>query len=754
MVKVREDQPVRHDGTVDLKLWSDPFIADYGEQSVQRLLAACRLSNKIIKGTGSGRKHHNLKESSCFKLGLNMVDILVKLKLDIDSLVAAMLYRAVRESQLSLKMVEEEFGSTVSVLIKGVLGMAAIGIASKPVDFVSSEQRQVQLDKIRKMLVSIIDDVRVALIKLAERTCVIRTVIYEDDQDKILRVAREVFDIYAPLAHRLGIGYLKWELEDLSFRYLRPHDYQLIAKLMNEKRIDRESYIENVVEKLESALRLENIQAEVYGRVKHFYSIWRKMTRKGIDFRELYDIRAVRILTKEVQSCYGALGVIHSLWRYIPQEFDDYIATPKENGYQSLHTAVFGPQGKTLEVQIRTVGMHEESELGVCAHWRYKTGVNVDAKNRSYEEKISWLRQVMEWHEELGDLEGLGSQWRSEVEPDLIYIFTKNGDVIDLPVGSTPVDFAYHIHTEVGRKCRGAKVCGRIVPLNHKLQTGDQVNIITADNASPSRDWLNNDLGYITTSRAKAKVVNWFKKQDRESHVCEGKSMLDAELKRLALNRICIDVVAKKVNMSGVEDLYAALGSGDVKLSHVLNIVQKEFEIVEEKPFFHRTVTEVKKFRHGGVDVDGVGDLLTQMAKCCKPVYGDCIVGYITQGKGVTIHRQDCSNALLFREKECERVIEVGWSSDPVEVYPVDIVISVYDRKGLLRDVTTILANEKVNVLSMKTISEVENTANILLTVELSSVHVLRKILFKISRLPNVFETARYNTTIKKNVIN
>ena len=504
MVKVREDHPVRYDGTVDLDAWLNRLGAGFGAAETGRLRSACEICLQVEQ-----EARQMVTETAwpsgpgCFRTGLEMVEILAELKLDIDSLIAAVLYRAVRERKLSIKKVEEHFGRVVARLIKDVQGMAVISTVLNPARKQVLDQRQDQLDKVRKMLVSIIDDVRVALIKLAERTCAIRAV-KDADKEKRQRVAREVFEIYAPLAHRLGIGYIKWELEDLSFRYLKPQDYKKIARLLDEKRIDREQYIDDVVSSLQQALGEAHIEAEVCGRVKHIYSIWRKMNRKGLDFRDLYDIRAVRILTNEVRDCYASLGVVHSLWNHIPQEFDDYIATPKENGYRSLHTAVFGPAGKTLEVQIRTHSMHEEAELGVCAHWKYK-GTDTNNQSDSYEEKIAWLRQVMEWHEELGDLDGIGDQWRADVEPDRIYVFTKDGHVVDLALGATPIDFAYRIHTEVGNKCRGAKVAGRIVPLNHTLKTGDQVEILTASNGHPSRDWLNPDLGYVTTTRARAK---------------------------------------------------------------------------------------------------------------------------------------------------------------------------------------------------------------------------------------------------------
>ena len=749
MVKVREDQPELYDGSVDLDAWLHRLRDRFGVTDTGRLREACELVHQA-----ETRARQAMIETDtawptgpgCFRTGLEMVEILAELKLDTETLVAAVLYRAVREYKLPLEQVREGYGSTVAGLIKDVQGMAAISQNTTRKQVLNQEHDQ--LDKVRKMLVSIIDDVRVALIKLAERTCAIRA-ISKASKEKRQRVAREVFEIYAPLAHRLGIGYIKWELEDLSFRYLKPHDYKKIAKLLDGKRLDRQQYIIDVVESLKGALGEAHIEADVNGRVKHIYSIWRKMKRKNVDFRDLYDIRAVRILTNEVRDCYAALGAVHSLWNHIPQEFDDYIATPKENGYRSLHTAVFGPEGKTLEVQIRTHQMHDEAELGVCAHWKYK-GTDVNSRSDSYEEKLSWLRQVMEWHEDLGDLGDIGEQWRADVEPDRIYVFTKDGHVVDLSVGSTPIDFAYRIHTEVGSRCRGAKVAGRIVPLNHKLKTGDQVEILTAPQAHPSRDWLNPDLGYANTTRARAKITSWFKKLDRDDNIVDGHSLLEAELKRQALRGVDFGQLAELVNVETADDMFAGIGAGDIKLRHVVGLAQKQVAPEEEKTFEIRTRQRQDIGTDSSINIDGVGNLLTQMAGCCQPVPGDQIIGYITVGRGVTIHRQDCNNALALHDREPERLIEVNWGTKEEYSYPVDVLIVAYDRSGLLRDITMVLANDRVNVLSLQTrTSKEENLANMLMTVEVPNLDDLGRILAKVNQLPNVIESVRHRKTAK-----
>jgi len=594
-----------------------------------------------------------------------------------------------------------------------------------------------------------VDDVRVALIKLAERTCAIRAV-KEADEEKRQRVAREVFDIYAPLAHRLGIGHIKWELEDLSFRYLEPEQYKQIAKLLHERRLDREQYINDAMAHLRQELEATGIKADISGRAKHIYSIWRKMQRKGLQFSQIYDVRAVRVLVPEVRDCYTTLGIVHTLWRHIPKEFDDYIANPKENGYRSLHTAVLGPEGKVLEVQIRTHAMHEEAELGVCAHWRYK-GTDVKSGSNHYEEKISWLRQVIEWHEELGDIGGLAEQLRVDIEPDRVYVFTPDGHAIDLPKGATPLDFAYRVHTEIGHNCRGAKINGRIVPLTYSLQTGEQVEIITSKHGTPSRDWLNPNLGYVTTSRARAKIVHWFKLQDRDQNVAAGKQLLERELARLALVGADFDKLAEKANLKTAEDLFAALGAGDVRLAHAVNLAQQLLEPErgnEQLELIPRKAQGFKPGKRGDIQIQGVGNLLTQMAGCCQPLPGDPIVGYITLGRGVTIHRQDCPTALQQTAREPERMIQVSWGPVPVQTYPVEIVIKAYDRSGLLRDVTQVLLNEKLNVLAVNTRSNKEdNTASMSITVEIPGLDALGRLLARIGQLPNIIEARRHRVS-------
>lgn len=747
MVQVRAHQPVNDDGSINLVAWLDHVTRVDPALDRQALQEACEFARDAEQQANTS-EHHWSEGASTFRAGLDIAEILADLKLDQDSLVAAVIYRGVREGKITLAAVQQRFGAVVAKLIEGVLRMAAISASINPRESVVVGS-QTQVENLRKMLVAMVDDVRVALIKLAERTCAIRAV-KEADEDKRQRVAREVFDIYAPLAHRLGIGHIKWELEDLSFRYLEPDQYKQIAKLLHERRLDREQYINDAMANLRQELEATGIKADISGRAKHIYSIWRKMQRKGLQFSQIYDVRAVRVLVPEVRDCYTTLGIVHTLWRHIPKEFDDYIANPKENGYRSLHTAVLGPEGKVLEVQIRTHAMHEEAELGVCAHWRYK-GTDVKSGSNHYEEKISWLRQVIEWHEELGDIGGLAEQLRVDIEPDRVYVFTPDGHAIDLPKGATPLDFAYRVHTEIGHNCRGAKVNGRIVPLTYSLQTGEQVEIITSKQGAPSRDWLNPNLGYVTTSRARAKIVHWFKLQDRDQNVAAGKQLLERELARMALVGADFDKLAEKANLKTAEDLFAALGAGDVRLAHAVNLAQQLVEPErgnEQLELIPRKAQGFKPGKRGDIQIQGVGNLLTQMAGCCQPLPGDPIVGYITLGRGVTIHRQDCPTALQQTAREPERMIQVSWGPVPVQTYPVEIVIKAYDRSGLLRDVTQVLLNEKLNVLAVNTRSNKEdNTASMSITVEIPGLDALGRLLARIGQLPNIIEARRHRVS-------
>lgn len=744
MVKVREDHPLKGNGELDIDLWLERVgsHAHLSDEDMGEVRRACELSCEVEplpgdKLTGWGQGY------STVTAGLEMAEILAELQLDCETLVAAMLYRSVRENKLSLQAVRDSFGDASATLIEGVQRMAAISSASNHSGgSVFGQQSIEQAENVRKMLVAMVDDVRVALIKLAERTCAIRAV-KKAPIEKRQRIAKEVAEIYAPLAHRLGIGHIKWELEDLSFRYSQPFDYKYIARLLDERRLDRQTYIENVIGILRDTLAKENINAEVQGRAKHIYSIWRKMRRKGISFDEVYDIRAVRILVDTERECYAVLGLVHALWRNVPHEFDDYIANPKENGYRSLHTAVKGPDNRVLEVQIRTREMHDEAEYGVCAHWRYK---HTDEKSStaSYEQKIEWLRQVLEWHEEVG-----GNPWDDQfprgIAQDRIYVFTPEGHVVDLPENATPVDFAFRIHSDVGIRCKGAKVNGRIVPLNHPLRTSDQVEILTGKREAPSRDWLNPALGYITTSRARSRLQHWFRQQDRDSNIADGRALLDNEFRRLAVEGLDYEQLAQSLDLKSLDDLYAAVGTGDLGVDRVIKAAQRLFTVQKPiEPVVSLVGRASNEQNDADVFIDGVGNLMSHIAKCCKPIPGDRIIGYITLGRGVSIHRQDCRNVLQLQADEPERIISVDWGEEPGHHYPVDIVIEAFDRHGLLRDITAMLDRERINVSAMQTLSNKhKNTVDMSLRLEVKDFAELSRVLARMSRLPNISSVRR-----------
>ncbi|MGI9293290.1 MAG: GTP diphosphokinase [Pseudomonadales bacterium] len=734
MVQVRKALPQGDDGAFNCAEWLDRL-------ALPAVVATATLEQALQLSEQLSRQHNPQSWSEPFQTGVEMVEILAGLQLDQDTLVAALLYRQVREKHLTQIQVNTQFGQSVGALIEGVMRMAIISQPARDSETPVFGQTEQQAQNVRKMLVAMIDDVRIALIKLAERTCAIRAV--KDQPHRRQRVAREVRDIYVPLAHRLGIGHIKWELEDLSFRYLEPAVYQQIASLLDEKRLDRQRYIDAVIEQLNQSLSRAGVNASVSGRAKHIFSIWRKMRRKGISFSQVYDVRAVRVLVNTPQDCYAALGIVHMLWRSVPNEFDDYIANPKANGYRSLHTAVIGPEDKVLEVQIRTQDMHAESEFGVCAHWQYKGAEPKQRGDNDYDEKIAWLRQVLEWHDEMDGQGNSVAQLGAESSAARIYVFTPEGHVVDLPNSATPLDFAYHIHTEIGHRCRGAKVNDRIVPLTYVLKTGEQVEIITGNKPAPSRDWLRSGLGFIAAARSRAKIKQWFKQQAKEENIQAGRLLVEREFQRLALTSIDYKHVAQQVNCVSVDGMYAAVGAGDVSLGQVLNAAQgllgKQIAEFAVKP---RPKSKLPPGQ--GIRIGGVGNLLTHLAGCCKPVPGDSIIGYVTIGRGVTVHRQDCARAMKLLQDESERIVEVSWDHMDTSIYPVDIVVEAFDRPGLLNDVTALLANEKCNLTQVNTQTDQQhNNARMHLSIEIGSLELLGRLLAKIDALPNVYSVSR-----------
>ncbi len=685
-------------------------------------------------------------DQECQTKSLEMVEILASLNLDKDSLAAAFLIPLIEYRYLTLSDVEEQYSQDILLLCQGVGQMDAIKTLQQNQRTKVSEN---QVDNIRRMLLAMVEDVRSVVIKLAERLCYLRIVKNADEETRVL-VAKETANIYAPLANRLGIGQLKWELEDIAFRYLHPDVYKNIAKQLDEKRLDREQYMIDFVENLSKQLQAAGIQGEVYGRPKHIYSIWKKMQQKSLDFEQLFDVRAVRIIVEKLQDCYGALGIVHTSWKHLANEFDDYVATPKANGYQSIHTVVVGSEGKTVEIQIRTRQMHEDAELGVAAHWRYKEG-SAHGKTSGFDEKISWLRKILQWQEDVSESGEIIDELRSQVFEDRIYVFTPNGDVIDLPAGATPLDFAYYIHSNVGHCCIGAKVFGRIVPFTYKLQTGDQVEILTNKTPNPSRDWLNPSLHYIHTPRARAKVQHFFKLQDRDKHIALGKEQLEQELAKLALDKVDLAAATQRYNVNNVEDLYAAIGSGNARLQQVVNYLQllddKAKPPVDIDPqSLVKTPNPQGKSAvdSNGITVSGVGNLLTHMAKCCHPVPGDEILGFITQGRGISVHRHDCEQLAHSLEQHPEREVEVQWGEQGNQGYRVSIQILAVDRQGLVRDVSTIVANERVSIFGMESRCDPgRQTVVMSLQIEIANNDMLNRLITKLQQLDDVVEVKR-----------
>jgi len=671
---------------------------------------------------------------SILQMGLEIADILSDLRMDCEGLQAAILYRAVREGKLDITVVRSTFGENVATLISNVLRMAVIsGLRSDSQQGVFGQDAGRQASKVREMLVSLIDDVRVALIKLAERTCAIRMV-KTAPEEKRRKVAREIFDVYAPLADRLGIGQLKWELEDLAFRYLEAEEYQQIARLLDEKRIDRQQYIDTAIATIKDELNKISKRSDVTGRAKHIYSIWRKMHRKDIGFSQVYDIRAIRVLVPTVSDCYTVLGIVHSKWRNIPNEFDDYIASPKENGYQSLHTAVIGPGRKVVEVQIRTYEMHEESELGICAHWQYKDSER-STSGENYEGKIAWLRQVLEWHENLDDFIEL------EIGTEQVYVFTPDGHIIDLPVGATPVDFAYRVHTQIGHRCRGAKVNGGIVSLSSRLKTGDQVEIITGKFDAPRRDWLVKSLGYLQSTRARSKVKQWFRAQNREQNIEAGQRILDREFRHLGIDLSQMDSIASTFNKQGSDSLYAAIGAGDVSATQVISAAQSSLKVSGREPA--PQVPNASRYAESPFYIYGVGNLLTRIARCCAPQPGDDIFGYLTNSHCVSIHRSDCGSLLRLQAEEPRRVLKLTWGGAPEQRYPVKIRISSYNRGGLLSDITGLIDGEGLSIGALNSSETNDGLIDTEFSTEVIDMEELSGLLGKLCQIDNVVDACR-----------
>ncbi|MDH5605462.1 MAG: bifunctional (p)ppGpp synthetase/guanosine-3',5'-bis(diphosphate) 3'-pyrophosphohydrolase [Anaerolineae bacterium] len=738
----------------------DKIPGNFSQRDNELIQRAIRVAEK------AHRKQKRASGEPYFNHCVAVAEILADLKVPPEVIAAGLLHDTVEDTKITLQDLEKDFGTDISSMVDGVTKLTQLPRVSRSDQMetqesesdsgkgkgssksggeievgevrVRSRKADLASENLRKTFLAMGEDVRVIIIKLADRLHNMRTLGHVPEA-KQRRIAQETLDIFAPLASRLGIWQIKWELEDLAFRYTDPETYKEIAHNLDERRSERELQVKDIVSKLNLLLTQNNIQADISGRPKHIYSIYRKMKKKGLAFEAIHDVRAMRIMVPDLPTCYSVLGLIHTHWRPLPGEFDDYIAAPKDNFYQSLHTAVIFDDGKPIEVQIRTRDMHINAEYGIAAHWRYKEGA---PRDENYERRVIWLRQVMEWMRDVEDAGEFVDGMKTDVFSDRVYAFTPAGDIIDLPAGSTPIDFAYHVHTEVGHRCRGAKVNGKLVSLSHILKTGDQVEILTAKRGGPSRDWLNPNLRLVNTNRARAKVRHWFKHQDREQNIVVGRNLLERELKRLGITNINLQGLAESSLFNSTDDLYTAIGVGDISTGRVINhlTISDKDEDKEEKEILKLDKEEKVRFGDDAVSVLGLKGVLTTLAKCCKPAPGDEIVGYITRGRGATIHRQDCPNILRIGDRE--RLAKVSWG-ELRDTFPVAIRIKAYDRDGLVRDVSTVIAEEGINMVKVNVSVTKKNQAVFDLILEVGDISQLSKVLTVIENLPNVVEARR-----------
>ena len=681
---------------------------------------------------------------------LGMAVIIAGLRLDVESRIAALLFAIPAQDEHGIATIETRFGKPAAHLVHGISRLNRLrpitkGFVATNIEAgeVNPAEMKAQIEVLRKMLLAMVEDIRVVLLRLASRTQTLRYYASNPDDDLRVEVARETLELYSPLANRLGVWELKWELEDLSFRFIHPETYKKLAKLLDEKRSEREQFIVDAVAKVRGELEAAGVQnAEIYGRPKHIYSIWNKMRKKGVEFSEVYDVRALRIIVDDLRECYTALGIVHNLWLPIPKEFDDYISNPKGNNYRSLHTAVRCPDGRSLEIQIRTWEMHKHAELGVAAHWRYKEGSKRTTED-DYDEKIAWLRQLLTWKDEVADSSDWVKHYKQAALDETIYVITPQGKVVDLPAGSTPVDFAYRVHTDLGHRCRGAKIGGQLVPLNTALETGQEVEIVTAKVGGPSRDWLNPLQGYIHTKSARVKVRAWFSNLALEETLGEGRSLIAKELQRAGQTGANIEELAHKLGFTRADDLYIAAARGDLN-QRQFQSVAKGGDLLAETLAPDEVLTKPSKPVQGnqGILIVGVDKLLTQLARCCKPAPPDEIQGFITRGKGISIHRMDCPNFSNLAALHPERVIETDWGLTTTGVFAADIIVDAHDRQGLLRDISEIFTREKLNVIGVNTQSK-QGKAHMSFTVEITSLPQLQRTLGLIHEVDGVVGVRR-----------
>ena len=694
------------------------------EEEIRRAYAVALKAHKGQK-RASGEPHINHS--------LAVATIMAGLGAPTPTSVAGLLHDTVEDTDLTLDDIKEEFGPEISQLVDGVTKLTHLPRVSRGNQGERPERRELANETLRKTFLAMGDDVRVVVIKLADRLHNMRTLSHLSAERRE-RIALETIEIFAPLASRLGIWQVKWELEDLAFRYVHPDEYKLLADQVAVRRVDREQNMNTIRDEVHVLLKETAIEADVQARPKHLYSIFRKMERKGVPFEEVYDVRGVRVLVNSESDCYLALGVIHNRWKPVPGTFDDYIATPKDNFYQSLHTAVIYDEGGTVEVQIRTSEMDENAEFGIAAHWRYKEG---RVRDDGFERRVDWLRSLMEWRQDVTDADDFVEAMKSDVFKDRVYVFTPHGDIIDLPVDSTPIDFAYHIHTEIGHRCRGARVNGKLVSLDTNLKTGDSVEILTTKRGGPSRDWLNPSLEIARSQRARSKIRQWFRKQDREQNISHGRELVEREVRRLGIQKFDIDQLAEELKYTSGAELLAAVGVGDISLGKIVNRAaeKEQSELPVPGPILRPSVPKEAT----EVSVLGLTGLLTNLGRCCNPVPGDPIIGYVTRGRGATIHRQDCPNVLRIRDKE--RLVSVSWGKAK-DTYPVSVQIRAYDRDGLMRDVSTLVSNEGINMSSIH-VSTVDSLAIFDLVMGITDLSQLSRVLNRLEALPNVLEARR-----------
>lgn len=667
---------------------------------------------------------------------LGVAHILTELELDAITIAASLLHDVVEDTKITLQDIQEEFNKEIALLVDGVTKLSRI-------EYKSKEEQQVE--NLRKMFFAMAKDIRVILIKLADRLHNLRTLKYLPVR-KQKKIAQETLDVYAPLAHRLGIFRIKWELEDTAFRYLEPEKYYDLVEKVAKKRPERESYINQVIGILEPKLEEVGIQAEIQGRPKHLYSIYQKMAQQNIDFREIYDLTAIRVIVDTIKDCYGVLGVVHTLWKPVPGRFKDYIAMPKINMYQSLHTTVIGPQGEPLEIQIRTWEMHRTAEYGIAAHWRYKEG---SKDSDEFDKKLLWLRQLLEWQHDLRDAREFMETLKIDLFADEVFVFTPRGDVIDLPAGSCPIDFAYRIHTDIGHRCIGAKVNGHLVPLDYKLQNGDIVEIVTSKLAAgPSRDWLK----LVRTPQAKAKIRQWFKKERKEESVARGRETLEKEIRKLGyephelLADGPLEAVLERLSFSTTEDLLASVGYGGLSVNQVITRLREEYRRLNPEIEAQMAVPDLKPRPQTtdvsrGVKVKGVDNLLIRLSHCCNPVPGDPIIGYITRGRGVSVHRVNCPNVAFLSDPE--RLIEVGWDQDQAASFAADVELAAMDRPELLSDVMNVLSDMRTRISAVNARTTRDMIAIISLRLEIRNLEELKAIINRLSSIRDVFSVER-----------